>query len=93
MPANALLSDRHDNEAYAAAHLGQAYIVYFPSGGEVVLDLSAITEPHIIHWINIDTGQCPTLNLSAQQHNVTNAQHALSSPSDENWVAVILATP
>ena len=93
VPANALLSDRHDNEAYVAAHLGQAYIVYFPSGGEVVLDLSAITESHIIHWINIDTGQCPTLNQSAQQHNVTNAQHALSSPSDENWVAVILATP
>jgi len=93
VPANELLSNRHDNEAYAAAHLGQAYIVYFPSGGEVVLDLSAITESQVIHWINIDTGQCPTLNQSAQQHQVTSAQDALSSPSEENWVAVILATP
>jgi hypothetical protein len=38
-PANELLTDRKDNEAYLAAKPGEAYAIYFPSGGSVKLDL------------------------------------------------------
>jgi len=85
-PVNELLSDRQDNEAYAATDgRGRTYIVYFPSGGEVRLDLSEASEILTIQWINIDTGQSePQGRLSG------GSQISLSPPGKENWVAAIL---
>ncbi len=42
-PANALLSDRADNEAYLAACPGQAYALYFADGGSVGLNPDLLT--------------------------------------------------
>ncbi len=39
-PANELLSDRAENEAYLAAQPGVAYALYFTNGGAVGLDLT-----------------------------------------------------
>ena len=85
-PANELLSDRQDNEAYAATDGGgRTYIVYFPSGGEVRFDLSEASGILTIQWINIDTGQSePQGCLSG------GSQISLSPPGKENWVAAIL---
>ena len=44
-PANHLLSDRADNEAYLAAQPGQAYALYFTDGGSVGLDLQERAGP------------------------------------------------
>src|SRR5690606_6675416 len=35
-----LLSDRDEDEAYLIAAPGRGYVLYFPNGGEVTLDLS-----------------------------------------------------
>ena len=56
-PANDLLSDREPNEAYLAAKPGKAYALYFPSGGEVKLDLGNTKGKVKVRWINIDTGE------------------------------------
>src|SRR5690606_13088938 len=39
-PHMQLLSDREPNEAYLTAKEGSKYIIYFPKGGQVKLDLS-----------------------------------------------------
>ncbi len=39
-PNNSLLLSRNDNEAYLTSKAGETYIVFFPNGGEVELDLT-----------------------------------------------------
>jgi hypothetical protein len=85
-PANELLSERAPNEAYLATNKGLAYVVYFPRGGEVVLDLSVAKGPLIAHWINIETGKPgPDQPLS------TGGKITVTSPGRENWAAAIVA--
>ncbi|MEZ6032131.1 MAG: hypothetical protein R3C17_03495 [Planctomycetaceae bacterium] len=56
-PANDLLADREPNEAYLAANEGRAYVLYFPSGGNVRIDLPAAKEYWAVHWIDIASGE------------------------------------
>lgn len=87
-PANHLLSQRKPNEAYVASS-ENAYVIYFPAGGEVMLDAAANGSKFMVHWINIDSGQ------ATKRHEVesTNSRLRLSPPSKGNWVAAILASP
>ena len=52
-PHNDLLSDREPNEAYCIANPGKEYAVYFPNGGEVRLDLSALKKPATLRWLRV----------------------------------------
>jgi len=52
-PHNDLLSQRQDNEAYCLAHPGREYAVYFTNGGEVTLDVRAMTKPVSVRWLDI----------------------------------------
>lgn len=56
-PANELLTDREDNEAYLACNPGKAYALYFTDGGEVGLDLRKDRGRYSLRWIDIRTGQ------------------------------------
>ena len=83
-PATELLSGRSANEAYLSADRGRAYIVYFPAGGEVQLDLSAAKGSFTLQWIDISKGQVgPRRKLTAP------GRFALSPPDRKNWVAAI----
>ena len=85
-PANELLSDRAANEAYVAANKGVAYVVYFPAGGEVDLDVSDAKGQLIAHWINIETGKFgPRQRLSA------GGKITVSPPGKQNWTVAIVA--
>jgi len=86
LPANELLFDCAANEAYLAADKGSAYIVYFPAGGDVGLDVSDAQGSLVAHWINIDTGE-----TGPHQRLATEGKISLSSPGRENWIAAILA--
>jgi hypothetical protein len=86
LPANELLSDCAANEAYLAADKGKTYIVYFPAGGEVGLDVSDAQGSLVAHWINIDTGE-----TGPRQQLPTGGKISLSPPGRENWTAAILA--
>jgi len=52
-PYNDLLSERRSNEAYCLANPGKEYAVYFPDGGEVLLDISAMKKKAAIRWLDI----------------------------------------
>ena len=52
-PHNDLLSDRKPNEAYCLANPGKEYGIYFPDGGEVTLDISAMNKPVTTRWLDI----------------------------------------
>jgi hypothetical protein len=56
-PANDLLSQREENEAYLAADPGKALVLYFPHGGTVDVDLGDAPGRLTLKWIRIDSGQ------------------------------------
>jgi len=83
-PANELLSGREGNEAYLAANLGKSCVVYFPAGGEVQVDVSAMHGPLKARWININTGAWG----STQNYSGGN-KISLTAPYNNNWAVVI----
>lgn len=54
--ANGLLGERGENEAYLAARPGEAYVLYFPDGGAVTLDLREVEGRFDVRWIDIGRG-------------------------------------
>ncbi|GMV91809.1 MAG: hypothetical protein AMXMBFR82_15870 [Candidatus Hydrogenedentota bacterium] len=52
-----LLSDRDVDEAYLRATPGHGYVMYFPNGGEVTIDLSRERETLSGYWIEVGAGE------------------------------------
>ncbi|MCA9265174.1 MAG: hypothetical protein KDA60_15040 [Planctomycetales bacterium] len=82
-PRNDRLSERGDNEAYAAAH-DSVCVVYFPAGGAVRVDLSQLRGPLVARWIDIDSGE-----WGPDQEVASGERVELAPPNDKNWVVVI----
>ncbi|KKL27588.1 hypothetical protein LCGC14_2383650, partial [marine sediment metagenome] len=51
-----LLQNRTRDEAYVAAEIGKKYVLYFPDGGSVKLNLRDEQGTFLLRWINIHTG-------------------------------------
>lgn len=84
-PCTHLLSERSENEAYARAVAGQAYVVYFTNGGEVTIDLIALSGEGQIRWLNVLTSEwTETTTISVSEKT------SLSPPEGGNWVALIV---
>ncbi len=84
-PANHLLSERENNEAYLAAKPGQAYALYFTDGGAVGLDLKAATGPFDVRWIDIGTGEW------GKREQVNGGGMAtFTAPAKGHWVTAIV---
>jgi hypothetical protein len=57
-PHNDLLGNRSWNEAYCTANPGFEYAVFFPDGGNVILDVSHLRgKPLTIRWLDIRNSQ------------------------------------
>ena len=84
-PANQLLSNREDNEAYLAAKPGQAYALYFTDGGSVGLDLKGETGRFELRWIDIAQGEWGT-----REFLDGGGIAKVSAPARGHWAAVIL---
>jgi hypothetical protein len=84
-PANQLLSDRTDNEAYLAARPGSAYALYFPDGGSVGLDLRQAAGRFDIRWIEGATGQ-----WGRRDSIDGGAIVKIDAPAAGHWVAAIV---
>lgn len=83
-PAQELLGDRSENEAYVAADPGSAYVVYFTDGDSVTLDLSDPSGSFEAAWISLaDISSGSTETLAA------GAAATLTAPGEGGWVAVI----
>ena len=83
-PADALLSDREQNEAYLTAAPGKAYVVYFTDGGSVGLDLGEEPQRYVLRWIDLRRGDW---GPRAAIDGGTVAR--LVAPGKGGWVAVI----
>jgi len=84
-PAIELLREREDNEAYVTARPGEAYVLYFPNGGAVQLDLSKVSGRYELEWIDVSTSQSREGGAIAG-----GSMAAIKAPGAGHWVAVIL---
>ena len=83
-PANHLLSERADNEAFLAARPGVAYALYFTDGGSVTLNLEESPGRFEVRWIDVGTGEW------GQRGTVEGGRKAaLNTPAKGHWVAAI----
>lgn len=55
-----LLSKRDPDEAYCTRINGEQYVVYFPDGGNVLLDLTNHPGTWQVNWLNIDANEWRT---------------------------------
>ena len=85
VPSNHLLSDREPNEAYCLAEKGKQYALYFPEGGEVIIDLSGSDEYMTIRWLNIINSEW--LEEEALEGNKV---VRVIAPGEGQWAALIL---
>ena len=83
-PGNNLLSDREKNEAYLASKAGDVYVIYFPDGGEVGLDLTISGYPFLLTWTNLKTGDTGDFMVVDGGKTVQ-----VKAPGKGNWLAVI----
>jgi hypothetical protein len=87
-PANELLRERAENEAYLAAKPGVSYALYFPNGGRVELDLRNQSGPFQLHWISVGTGE-----WGGQEVLTGGDWRPVSAPADGHWAAAIWRGP
>lgn len=85
-PHNDLLSNRSWNEAYCTARPGVKYGVFFPDGGDVLLDVSAAAHPLTLRWLDIRAG-CWSDEARLQ---VGNGLIRLATPTEEGYWAVLV---
>jgi len=84
-PANHLLRDRSENEAYLAAEPGRAYALYFTNGGSVGLDLNGAPGTFDVRWIDVRTGE-----WGKRETIRGRAVAKIAAPAEGHWVAAIV---
>jgi hypothetical protein len=85
-PRNDLLAERSPNEAFLLAHAGRQYVLYFPDGGSVTVDLSAARGRLTTRWLD------PTSSSwSARAMVPGGAPLAVQAPGPGHWVLLLMA--
>jgi hypothetical protein len=56
-PRMELLQNAEDNQAYLSAKEGDKYVIYFPKGGNIRLDMGDNKEEFIVRWITTEDAQ------------------------------------
>lgn len=82
---NSLLLDRAEHEAYLACKPGEAYVIFFPNGGDVRLNVDLGNSDFEIRWMDISTGEWQT---EPQLFNLGNSTR-ITTPDKKAWVAVL----
>jgi hypothetical protein len=83
-PRNDLLSDREENEAYCRARPGDDYAVYFPDGGSVALDLSALEGDSSVKWLEVLESRWSEPRAVPGGGTVT-----LEAPGPGHWIVLV----
>ena len=86
-PHNDLLHNRSWNEAYCTANPGVEYVVCFPDGGDVQLDVSA-AEGHVmrLRWLDIRSSAW----IEAETVSISSGLMRLITPREEGyWAALV----
>lgn len=83
-PAQELLLEREENEAYAAAKTG-GYVIFFTDGGNVQLDLHNASGQFRLRWLDVSSG-----NWKGESELKGGDLVSVTAPSSGPWVAVII---
>ena len=81
-PRPDLLSDCGENEAYCLAEKGKCYTVFFPDGGDVVLDVPK--KGASVRWYNVEKG-----GWSKAEPRPASGSVRLKTPGKGLWVAEV----
>ena len=84
-PANHLLSEREENEAFCRANEGTEYAVYFPKGGEVMLSPQTADEKVSIKWLDILASTWTDLS----EVTIENNKVTIKTPGQGHWLALL----
>jgi hypothetical protein len=89
-PHNDLLQNRSWNEAYCTANPGVEYAVFFPDGGNVLLDASAAKKDKslTVRWLHIRSSQWTGEASSVQVGDGTSLR--LVTPTEEGYWAILV---
>ncbi|MGH2354404.1 MAG: hypothetical protein ACRDJN_22585, partial [Chloroflexota bacterium] len=89
-----LLAERSRNEAYCTANPGEAYAVFFPDGGNVLLDVSAVSTAGgrgvTVRWLDIRG--CRWTGEPAPAEPEGTRLRLVTPEEDGYWAAVVRAT-
>ena len=83
-----LLSNRSQNEAYCIANPGVEYGVFFPDGGEVILQLRTRKQVHI-RWLDIR--KCEWHSIYTEPN--ANEEFIVKTPAPEGYWAALIRHP
>lgn len=82
--AHERLGNRKPDSVYLACNPGQTYVVYFPAGGAVELDLHDATGPLRLSWLDLSKAEWGgETELSAADRTT------LRAPTEAAWIALI----
>ncbi|MFC1718416.1 DUF6298 domain-containing protein [Candidatus Poribacteria bacterium] len=84
-PRPDLLSETGESEAYLLANPGQAYAVYFPTGGRATITLESGDSTYLLRWFNVETAEF----MDAQTLPVTASVNLESPSTGQIWLALI----
>ncbi len=87
-PRNDLLDDRSANEAYCLAEVGRKYAVYFPDGGEVELDVSAVRGSLQVRWLDVAHSAWREPQTVAASGTLE-----LQAPGQGHWAVLLRSAP
>jgi hypothetical protein len=83
-PHMELLSDSEEDEAYLTARPGENYVILFPDGGNITLDLSDYPFEFSGRWISIGSGSW------GEVFSLKGGSPAeIASPGQGGWFAVL----
>lgn len=83
-PDNALLSERGKNEAYSMTAPDNNYVVYFPNGGSVDLNIPEDGNAYTVRWLNIEESKWN----EPDNVDFTSAIQ-LKAPDSGQWVVLV----
>ncbi|QDV36230.1 hypothetical protein [Tautonia plasticadhaerens] len=82
------LSDRVPDDAYLTCEPGEQYVVYFPDGGRVGLDLGEAAGRFRVRWLDVEAGDWRDAGPADGTRRLD-----LEAPGEGHWVALVTRIP
>jgi hypothetical protein len=79
-----VILDKDPYEAYCRGIEGKEYLVYFPMGGQIELNISLQGKHRNIRWLSVDEGE-----WHSEAEIEINNEFRLTTPAQGDWLALI----
>ena len=78
-----LLKEREADEAYLASNADRDMVVYFPDGGQIVVDFTRFAGAYILKWLNLEGA-----NWYSEKEIQGGRPQELATPFAGQWIAL-----